>query len=93
MAAFWYMAMEEGTVIKREKDKPVYRNCGISILAEGSNTSNLFQHLRNCHPQLYADLGLPVSKSKDGNDSQHSQPTLIASILRLTKYTANSNQA
>jgi len=80
MAAFDLMATEEGTVLEREKDKPVYCDCGRSILAKGSNTSYLFHHLRDCHPQLYADLGLPASKSKDGNDSQHSQPTLTESI-------------
>ena len=38
---FGLVAMEEGTVIERDKDKPVCRECGRSVLAKGSNTSNL----------------------------------------------------
>ena len=82
--------------LSRDKDKPVCRECGGSVLAKGSNTSNLFQHSCEHHPQLYADVGPSVSKSKDksdGNDSQSSQPILTESIARLMKYTAYSNKS
>ena len=94
---FGLVATEDGAVIERDKDKPVCRKWGRSVQAKGSSTSNLFQHLCEHLPQLYADIEPSSSKSKDkssdGNDSQSSELTLTESIARSTKYTADSAQA
>ena len=39
---FGLVATEDGAVIERDKDKPVCRECGRSVQAKGSNTSNIF---------------------------------------------------
>ena len=53
---FGVMATEDSKVIKKEQEKTICRTCGKGILAKGSNTTNLFQHLCEHHPQIYADL-------------------------------------
>ena len=66
-------------------------------MAEGSNTTNLFQHLREHHPHIYADLAPLSSKSKlnSGNKITEStkQTTLEESIARSAKYLPDSAQA
>ena len=61
---FGVMATEEGRVIEKEQEKPICRTCGKGVLAKGSNTTNLFQHLREHHPQIYANLAPSSSKAK-----------------------------
>ena len=77
------MAMEDGKVIEKEQDKPICQICGKGVLAKGSNTMNLFQHLREHHPQVYADLAPLSSKAKcsDGSDSNTKQPILTEPIV------------
>jgi len=94
---FGVMATEDGRVIEKEQEKPICRTCGKGVLAKGSNTTNLFQHLREHHPQIYADLAPSSSKAKlnSGNNANEStkQTTLEESIARSAKYLADSAQA
>ena len=53
---FSVMAIEDGRVIEKVEEKLICRTCGKGVLAKGSNITNLFQHLRKYHPQIYADL-------------------------------------
>ena len=50
---FGLMANEDGRVIEKEQEKPICPTYGKGALAKGSNTTNLFQHLREHHPQIY----------------------------------------
>ena len=81
---FGMMATEDGREIEKEQEKPICRTCGKGVLAKGSNTTNLFQHLREHHPQIYADLAPSSSKAKlnSGNNITEStkQTTLEESI-------------
>ena len=52
---FGLMATEDGKINEKEQDKPICRSCGKGVLAKGSNTTNLFQHLREHHPLTYAE--------------------------------------
>ena len=100
-SSVWYnfgvMATEDGRVIEKEHDKPICRTCGKGVLAKGSNTTNLFQHLRGHHPQIYADLAPSSSKAKlnGGNNITESmkQTTLEELIARSAKYLPDSAQA
>ena len=91
---FGLMAKEDGRVIEKEQIMPICRTCGKGVLAKGSNTTNLFQHLREHHPQIYADLAPSSSKAKlsSGNESTK-QPTLEESITQSAKYLSDSAQA
>ena len=89
------MATEDSKVIEKEQEKPICRTCGKGILAKGSNTMNLFQHLCKHHPQIYANLAPLASKAKSSSENKANtkQPTLSESIARSTKYSPDSIQA
>ena len=80
---------EEGGVIKQDVDKPVCKTCGKSVNAKSSNTTNLFQHLREHHPSLYAEVTPSVLKKKDGTTNQ---PTLSDIVAKSSKFSSNSLQ-
>ena len=92
---FGLMATEDGKVIEKEQEKPICRTCGEGILAKGSNTTNLFQHLREHHPQIYGDLAPLASKMKSSSESEANtkQPTLSESIAHSAKFLPDSIQA
>ena len=45
---------ENGKVIESKKEWPMCLTCGKGVQAKGSNTTNLFQHLRDNHPSIYS---------------------------------------
>jgi len=49
---FALKATENGSVIENEQDRPICRFCAKSVLAKASNTTNLYQHLREHHPTV-----------------------------------------
>ena len=53
MATLCSLATKDGKAIE---DKPVCKVCGKCVLVKASNTTNLFQHLREHHPVIYAEL-------------------------------------
>jgi len=55
---FAFKATENGSVIENEQDRPICRFCGKGVLAKASNTTNLYQHLREHHPTVYAEAAL-----------------------------------
>ena len=61
-SSIWYnfgvMATEDGRVIKKEQEKPICRTCSKRVLAKGSNTMNLFQHLRANTTRRYMPIWL-----------------------------------
>ena len=92
------MATEEGMIIEKEQDRPICRSCGKGILAKGSNTTNLFQHLREHHPNIFADLAPSSSRASSKSKSTEAEPTerqatLTETIARSAKYLPNSPQA
>lgn len=93
---FALMATEDGKIVEKEQDKPICRSCGKGVLAKGSNTTNLFQHLREHHPLVFAELAPPQSsKSKSTAEAEPSskQATLAETISRSAKYLSDSAQA
>ena len=95
VAEFGLMATEDSKVIKKVQEKPICRTCGKGVLAKGRNTMNLFQHLREHHPQMYADLASSASKLKSSSESEANtkQPTLSESIACSAKYLPGNAQA
>ena len=84
---FGLMASEDGKIVEKEQDKPICRSCGKGVLAKGSNTTNLFQHLRKHHLLIYAELA-PSSSSKSKSEvkvSSSKQATLAETIARSAK--------
>ena len=85
---FGLMATENGKVIENEQEKPICQTGGKGVLAKGSNTTNLFQHIREHHQQIHADLAPLASKVKSSSESEANtkQPSLSESIACLAKY-------
>ena len=93
---------DNGSVITLEEQRPVCRTCYKSVPAKGGNTSNLMAHLKEHHPELYAEA-LTSQKSKEGNSSTKNnmktaetgskQPTIIDLVEAARKFSSNSPQA
>ena len=95
--SFGLMATEDGKIIEKEQDKPICRSCGKGVLAKGSNTTNLFQHLREHHLLTFAELAPSQSSSKskstETEPASSKQATLEETITRSAKYLSDSAQA
>ena len=61
---FGMMVTDDGRAIEKVQEKPICQTCGQGVLAKGSNTMNLFQQLREHHPQIYY-ANLAPSSSKE----------------------------
>ena len=66
---------DNGKVIESEKERPMCLTCGKGVQAKGSNTTNLFQHLRDNHPSIYSQLA-PEILSKRGHFQSDKQPMI-----------------
>ena len=87
------LATQDGKVIENEQDRPACKVCGKRVLAKSSNTTNLFQHLREHHLTAYAELGPKKAVKREYSSSSSSQPTLGSIITSSTLYSSNSPQA
>ena len=74
-----------GSPLVGELEKPVCKLCGKSVLAKGSNTSNLFKHLESSHPETYSE----ARKATHVKDMK--QPTIEETVDRNKPYNANSS--
>ena len=81
----------EGKIITSEQSSPLCLTCGKSIQAKGSNTTNLWQHLREHHPSEYAEISSRRATKKEGECSM--QLTLKESTLNANKDHSTSSHA
>ena len=88
---FGLRATEEGVLVEKERDNLICRSCGKRVQAKASNTTNLFQHLREHHPTLFAEIA-PKAHTKQPLKKESDQPTLSALIASVSKYSRNSTQ-
>ena len=64
------------------------------VLAKGSNTTNLFQHLHEHHPSEYAEIASKsTTTAQRGESSKTMQPTILDTLSNSTKYGSDSAQA
>ena len=85
---FGLRSTKEGDIVEKEQDKPVCRICGRSVHAKGSNTTNLFQHLREYHPLVYAEVAPQTCKQ-----CSSVQASLSDFVAKSSKYSSSSVQA
>ena len=89
-----YFGLEAGehNIPKHDlEDQPVCRKCNKQIRAKHGNTSNLLAHLRDHHPEEYAEASKFVHKGEPSTASR--QPTLLESVQRGSMYDPKSAQA
>jgi len=83
-SAVWYhfgLRHEDGRPI--EIDKPVCKLCFSNVSAKDGNTSNLYAHLKNKHPEEYTATKMKASKlKKRSNIRNPDQPTICDSFLQ-----------
>ena len=89
---FGLRANEDGEIIEEEQHQPICRKCGVGIRAKEGNTSNLFQHLRDHHPEMLASVSTGTSSSSSESRTM-TQRTIKESLARSTKYPRGSPQA
>ena len=90
---FALSATEDGKVLENEQDRPICRLCGRGVQAKGSNTTNLYQHLREHHPLIYAETAPKLASKKGESSNSTSQMTLVDTIAKSAKYGSHSTQA
>ena len=73
--------------IPDEMDKPVCMLCNKSISAKRSNTINLHAHLKDNHPDAYAEV---QREKTSGKSSSFSQPTLAEVFHKNAWYDSKS---
>ena len=90
---FGLRANPDGSVVQGEANYPMCRSRVKSVPAKGGNTTNLLTHLRDHHPDLYAEASMKVAKKSATTASsanENRQPTLLQSIKQNAKYGAHS---
>ena len=90
---FGLKAVSDGRVVSSKSQVPVYRLCGKSVPAKGGNTTNLLTHLRDSHPNVYAEA-FPKIAEKGASSYvatvTYKQFTLQQSVERTSKYPMQS---
>ena len=76
---------KDGLADTTEIEKPIWPHCHKIVSAIRSNTTNLFTHLQDNHPEIYAEL---AATKKPTN-----QPTLAQVIEYGKKYEPSSKRA
>ena len=83
---------KDGVII--ERDKPVCKYCCTNISAKDGNTTNLYSHLKNKHPNVYATTNMkslqPAKRKSSDRDPE--QPTIQDSFLRGQKLPTNGSE-
>ena len=82
-AHFGLKGNKDGLPDTAEIEKPICRHCHKTVSAKRSNTTNLFTHLQDNHPEIYTELS--------ATKKQTNQPTLAQVIERGKKYDASFN--
>ena len=85
---FGFEADEQNIPKQDLEDQPV---CNKRIRAKHGNLSNLLAHLRDNHPEEYAEASKFVHKGESSTASR--QPTLLESVQRGSMYDPKSAQA
>ena len=88
---FGLRANKDGEIIEEEQHQPICHKCGVGICAKEGNTSNLFQHLHDHHPELLASISTGTSSSS-GESHTMTQQTIKESLTQSTKYPRGSPQ-
>lgn len=86
---FSVKADEKGIPISSELDELVCNLCSKGILAKRSNTTNLFSHLKEHHPDIYVEISPSTSSARP----KSKQPSITECLSRNKPYDASSKRA
>ncbi len=87
---YFGLQVDEDGKILPEEDKPTCRACKKAVSAKGGNTTNLLTHLRDHHPELYAEAAPSSSRT---TPSSKRQTTLREAIAKGKAYDHKSLRA
>ena len=90
---FGIEADEHGVSIPSQEHRPICRICYKSVPCKTGNTTNLFTHLRERHPDAYKEANQGNMNTKKASRSQGMQPTLETVVERSTHYDPKGSQA
>ncbi len=94
-SAVWHYFgfVPDGEGRPKDEDKPICKLCSKSVLSKGSNTSNLFAHLRVNHPTIHAQIrkARPTSSSLK-EQPRVAEPTIMEMITRAQPYSRTSKK-
>ena len=86
---FSVKANNKGVPIPNELDRPICNLCSKCVMAKRSNTTNLFSHLEEHHPDIYVEIGPSTSAARP----KSKQPSLTKCLSRSKPYDASSKRA
>jgi tRNA (cytidine32/guanosine34-2'-O)-methyltransferase len=90
---FGIEADEHGVSIPSQEHRPICWICYKSVPCKTGNTTNLFTHLRERHPDAYKEANQGNMNRKKASRSQGMQPTLETVVERSTRYDPKGSQA
>ena len=74
-----------GIPVRGEEQKPVCRSCGKVVLAKGGNTTNLFTHLRDHHPQLHVEATRVLSSKATAVQSCKMRQASLTEVVESSR--------
>ena len=72
-------------------DQPICRKCNKRVRVKHRNTTNLLAHLRDNHPEEFAEASKFVHRGEPSTSSR--QPTLLETVQKSSMYDPKSVQA
>ena len=87
---FGLTADEKGVPVPSEEHRPVCRMCKKAVMCKGGNTTNLFAHLRDAHPELHKEAIQGKTDMSKGKEPAATQPTLTAIVEKGRQYDLKS---
>ena len=90
---FGLKAGDGGLAVRGEEERPVCKTCNRRVQCKGGNTTNLFAHLRDGHPELYKEAMETRLDGSKGKRKETNQPKIASVIARGTQYHPKSAQA
>ena len=87
---FGLTADEKGVLVPGEEHRLVCRTCKKAVICKGVNTTNLFVHLRDAHPNLHKEATQGKTDMSKGKQPAATQPTLTAVIVKGRQYDLKS---
>ena len=89
---FSVRADSKGVPLEGEIENPVCDTCKKCVPAKRSNTTNLFRHLEDNHPLLFAEIG-PETSTSSRSKSKSKQLSLSQCLNKAKAYDAKSSRA
>ena len=90
---FEIRANSENVPVAGAENKPTCKTCHKDVPSKGGNTTNMFQHFEDQHPNLYNEVMKESKRTHSGTAKAATVNTIISCIDKTRYYDSSSKQA